>query len=125
MVRDVPARVLIADDDTDFCDVVSFALADEGFDTQAVTTPEDALAALRGDSWSLVLLDSLGTTPGPSFDAMLAQLSAAAGDTPFVLASGWTVHAEAEGVAAVIRKPFDLDPFLALLAQLIGTDGRT
>ena len=114
------ARILIADDDLAFCEVACVALREEGYLPHAVQTHEAAMDALQHDAWSLVVLVSLGSTPGASFKAMLARLSAVAGNTPFLLATGWKVEADiADRVAAVVRKPFDLEEFLEVVRDLV------
>ena len=125
MFTESAPRILIADDDPDFCAVVSLALSDEGYSPSAVHTVDDAVVALSTHTWSLVLVDSFGTVPGPAFEAAVDRLMTAAGDeTPFVLTTGWQVDDELEGFAAVMRKPLDLEPFLTVIARLAaGSEG--
>ena len=93
MRRDVGSRVLIADDDSSFCDVVAELLITEGYSPHTVPTSDEALAALVAEEWALMLLDTLGTRPGESFLAMLRAIAAAARGTPVLLVTGWTENA--------------------------------
>ena len=58
------SRVLIVDDDPGIVDVVSYALRNEGFETEAVYDGESALGAVRADSFDLMILDLM--MPGMS-----------------------------------------------------------
>jgi DNA-binding response OmpR family regulator len=57
-------RVLIVDDDPGILDVIRYALDNEGYETVAVDDGEKALAAARGDSFDVVVLDVM--MPGTS-----------------------------------------------------------
>ena len=120
MFRDLRPRILLAADDDAFCEAISFALTEEGYRPRTVGTEEAASEALRNASWALVVMDSLGTRSGPSLEAMIGRLSVAAEGTPFLLATGWSVDEQlAQRFASVIRKPFDLNHFLDVVARLL------
>jgi two-component system response regulator RegX3 len=58
------SRILIADDDQGILDVLTYALKNEGFEADAVSDGEQALAAARRDSYDLLILDLM--MPGTS-----------------------------------------------------------
>jgi DNA-binding response OmpR family regulator len=53
----VSGRILLADDEPDIVTPVSYALRAEGFDVDAVSDGEQALAAARAERYDLVILD--------------------------------------------------------------------
>jgi DNA-binding response OmpR family regulator len=55
--RGVSPRILLADDEPDIVTPVSYALRADGFDVDAVTDGEQALAAARTGDYDLVILD--------------------------------------------------------------------
>jgi len=58
------SRILIADDDQGILDIVTYALKNEGFEADAVSDGEQALAASRRESYDLLILDLM--MPGTS-----------------------------------------------------------
>ncbi len=53
----ISKRILIIDDEFDICELLQTLLCLEGFDVTTVSTAEDAMHALAGQPWDLVLLD--------------------------------------------------------------------
>ena len=51
------ARILIVDDEPAIADTVAYALRSEGFETECVGLGQDALEALRGEHFELLVLD--------------------------------------------------------------------
>ena len=51
------ARILLADDEPDLTESVSYALRREGFEVDSVGDGESALAAVRGTSYDVAILD--------------------------------------------------------------------
>jgi two-component system response regulator RegA len=122
-------RILIADDDQAFCDVVSAALSMQGYITRQVATVDEVLAELAVAPWDLLLLDTLSAPLAAAAQSAISQICECAGTTPVMLVTGWwevAAWAEAEpGIASVLRKPFDLEPFLASVADLVTSARRT
>src|SRR5437763_4794837 len=116
-------RIIIADDDAAFRDIMADALRAEGYAPVTVDTEAALLTALQAESWDLVLLDSLGAGPPEPFLQRLARLPPTASATPIFLVTGWSQLAErAQGnprLAAVIPKPFELDEMLAQIRAVL------
>jgi two-component system response regulator RegX3 len=55
-------RILVADDDAGIRDVVTYALRQEGFESEAVANGAEALDAARGGSFDLLILDLMMPT---------------------------------------------------------------
>ena len=122
-------RILIADDDHVFCDVVAAALSMQGYVTRQVATTDEVLAELAVAPCDLLLLDTMGAPLAAAAQAAIFDICGRAGATPVMLMTGWwevAEWAEAQpGIAAVLRKPFDLDVFLARVADLLTSAPRS
>ena len=116
------SRILIADDDEAIRTALAFALAGEGYRPQEARSVEEVRSALLHEQWSLVLLDTLGTT-GDERERFLLEVCELAGDTAVVLMTGWTDIArwaeEACPVAGVVTKPFDVPQLLRRVAEIV------
>jgi DNA-binding response OmpR family regulator len=115
-------RILIADDDPVLRELLSLLLTTEGYSPEGAATPEAVLSAIKAEPWALILLDTLGATPGdPAFTAM-SNLCQAAGDTPVMLMTGSTTVAKwgesNSAFADVLVKPFELDSFFYRVKRL-------
>ena len=122
----VPAgtRVLVVDDDDSIRQVVSLALADEGYLVDAASDGEAALQLVRQRRPDLILLDMrMPVMDGNEFAQAYRGLPGPhAPIIAFVAAFDAAEHGEAIGAAAVLEKPFDLDELLAVVGQLARTD---
>jgi len=77
------ARVLLADDDVELCELLREYLAHEGFEVDAVHDGEGAVAAAREGGYAIVILDVMMPKKG-GFDA-LRELRARGGATPVLM----------------------------------------
>jgi CheY-like chemotaxis protein len=119
--------ILLVEDDRDICEIVEQVLADEGYETVAVSNGAEGLARLRSPAPRpfVILLDLML----PVMDAwqFRAEQTRDAGlaDIPVIIFSAnpkLGTHADALGAAAVIRKPPDLDELLRTLARFVPGD---
>jgi CheY-like chemotaxis protein len=113
--------VLVVDDEPTLLAAVAELLRDEGYAVVAVGDARAALAALDGTVPDLVLMDVMM----PGMDGHAAYLAMRAhpngGSVPVVLASAAAdPESLPEGATAFLRKPFDLEDLLALVARLAG-----
>ena len=120
--------ILIVDDDETLCDVLAAALALAGHPTHTARTAEAVRSALGVRAWTLVLIDTLGAPPGVEAEKVLLDVCERAGRAPVLVMTGSTeVAAWADSnlpVAGVLRKPFDLEPFLQRVAELVPQNER-
>jgi CheY-like chemotaxis protein len=110
--------VLIVDDNADLRTSLADVLELEGWRTLQAANGADALRALaRVDTPDVIVLDLLmPVMDGRQFlSALRADPERAA--TPVVIMTG-TVPRDDLGVEAVLEKPFELAPFLALLGHV-------
>jgi CheY-like chemotaxis protein len=112
--------ILLVEDDRDICEIVEQVLAEEGYETVAVSNGAEGLAHLRGGAPRpfVIMLDLML----PVMDAWQFRAEqtrdAALADIPVVIFSAnpkLGKYADALGAAAVIRKPPDLDEMLGVL----------
>jgi sigma-B regulation protein RsbU (phosphoserine phosphatase) len=108
-------RVLIAEDQTDVIEAIRLVLKQEGFETQAVTSPHAALAALTSDRFDLLLMDlnyTRDTTSGMEGLDLLKQVQQVDSFLPVIVMTAWgsvelAVEAMRRGAADFIQKPWD------------------
>jgi CheY-like chemotaxis protein len=114
--------ILLIEDDHDICEIVQQVLADEDYETIAVSNGAEGLAHLRSPAprpfvilldLMLPVMDAWQFRAEQTKDQSLAAI-------PVVIFSAnpkLGAHADALGAAAVIRKPPDLDELLSTLAR--------
>lgn len=127
-------KILVVDDDRDTAEIMQAVLTDEGYapsllyssDSQSV---REAVTRLEPDC---VLLDSSQNDPagyGESWQTA-AWIAALERHTPTIMMTGHMAAADealaasskrarAAGLAAVVRKPYDLDEFLSTLSHAL------
>jgi DNA-binding response OmpR family regulator len=115
-------HVLIADDEPNIVVSLEFLMKREGHRVTVARDGDAALAAIRAERPDLVLLDVM--MPGGDGREAYRELRARADlpDVPVVMMSA-AVRPDGldPSIAAFLRKPFDLDHLLALVAGLIGS----
>ena len=108
--------VLVVDDDKDIRDLLSDALAAEGYVAVSARHGAEALERLRDLRPDLILLDlMMPVMDGLAFIAAKKDDPALV-DIPVIAMTAATWN-DVEGAVALLRKPFDLDAFLADVAR--------
>ncbi len=113
--------ILVVDDEPLIRDLVAALLRDEGYAVVTAADGHTALEIFRRDLPDLVLMDVMmprldGRT---AFRAMREHADAQ--QIPVILMSAAAHPTELErGIAAFVRKPFDLNQLLTLVARLLG-----
>ena len=119
----MPARILIADDQTDILEALRLLLKGEGFETTAVTSPDAVRRAVEKGDFDLVLLDlnyTRDTTSGNEGLGLLGDLRELDGTLPVVTMTAWAsvggaVEAMRRGARDYIEKPWDNERLLATI----------
>lgn len=120
-----PERILVVDDDPAILETLRECLCDEGYDVEMAPTAEAALASLGAGRFALVLTDALVRLRDGHLDYWdaIERIRAAAGATPVAILTGHAPERfaglEARGFAALIAKPFEIDPFCAAVRRII------
>jgi len=121
-------RILLVDDDADFCDMMHLLLERLGFEVVPYTHAKEALDDFREmpATWDALITDQ--NMPEMSGLELLAAVRAARPDLPCLICSAFseslteTALREA-GAFAFIRKPVDKDLLLATLERAVGARG--
>ena len=115
-------RVLLVEDDESIAAVVTDVLAEERHEVTRAASRGDGLELAASQPFDLVLTDSFGERGKQPSSGDLAALHRLAGYAPVVLvtAHGWArrLSAAEVGVAAIVRKPFDLEELLAVVRDV-------
>jgi DNA-binding response OmpR family regulator len=124
----MPKKILIMDDDPTIADLLTEALADEGYETHMTTQSLRFYDAVREHQPDLVLLDLMM----PYLDGRdeLKLMTMAVDRTiPVIVVTAYlqAVNEEKEfreaGVVHIVYKPFDLDKLVELVKATIGEPG--
>ncbi len=123
VASDAAPRILIADDQPDLLDALKLLLKGQGFEYDAVTSPEAAVAALQGRAFDLVLMDlnyTGDTTSGREGIDLLARVQEIDRLLPVIVMTGWgsvdlAVEAMRRGVRDFVQKPWNNTHLLATL----------
>jgi len=111
-------RILIADDDPSNREVLAYYLRRQGYDVRTVTDGADALAAIAGSTFALVLLDVV--MPGLDGIETLRRIRGthAAGELPVILFTGLDAPDALDAAGQLgandwLAKPYQLADLLA------------
>jgi sigma-B regulation protein RsbU (phosphoserine phosphatase) len=119
----VQPRILIADDQADLVDALRLLLKPEGIAIEAASSPDGAIAAVRAQSFDLVLMDlnySGDTTSGREGIDLVARIQSIDANLPVIVMTGWgsvdlAVEAMRHGVRDFVQKPWDNATLVRLL----------
>ncbi len=113
----VPAqmRILIADDQTDVLEALRLLLKRDGYKTEAVESPKQALQAIENRDFDLALIDlnySRDTTSGEEGLDLLSKIQSMDAMLPVVVMTAWgsvelAVEAMRRGARDFVQKPWE------------------
>jgi DNA-binding NtrC family response regulator len=120
-------RVLLADDQVDIRDALRLLLKREGYETQAVASPTEALAAISSREFDAVLMDlnyARDTTSGQEGLDLLTQIQLLDSTLPVVVMTAWSsvevaVEAMRRGARDFLQKPWENTRLIAILRTQI------
>ena len=120
-------RTLIADDQPDVLEALRLLLKGEGYQTEAVTTPNDVIEALKTNDFDLLLMDlnyARDTTSGQEGLDLLTRVQAVDSSLPIVVMTAWgsveiAVEAMRRGVRDFVLKPWENKRLLSILKTQI------
>jgi two-component system chemotaxis response regulator CheY len=110
--------VLVVDDDKDIRDLLSDALTAEGYAVVSARHGAEALERLRGCRADLILLDLMMPVMDGIAFMSVKNCSSHIRDIPVIAMTAATRN-HVEGAVMLMRKPFDLDVFLANVARWV------
>ncbi len=116
-------HILIADDQIDVLEALKLLLKNERIDAACVSSPGEALAALKTNNFDLALIDlnyTRDTTSGQEGLDLLANIKQAEDKLPVVVMTAWSsvdlaVKAMQQGASDFIEKPWDNERLLSIL----------
>lgn len=121
-------QVLVVDDDPDLRDTLRLVLEEDGYAVRTASTGADALAIVRASerplvvvldhhlrgSGGLAVLRALRADPSTLKHAVVYMSAGGTGEAKAVQAELAVMQ------VPYVRKPFDLDEFLSVVAKLVG-----
>jgi DNA-binding NtrC family response regulator len=116
-------RILVADDQEDVLAALRLLLKPEGFQIDAVTSPQAVLSALEQREYEVLLMDlnyTRDTTSGQEGFELLGRVQAVDSTLPIVVMTAWgsvevAVEAMRRGAKDFIQKPWDNARLLAIV----------
>src|ERR1700710_55496 len=120
--------VLVVDDEPLIAMALEAALEDVGYEVVTAANGRQGLERLAEARADIVLLDMM--MPVMSGPAMLRAMAAnpALSGIPVIILSSLpeaTVRAQADGVAAILRKPYTANEVLGAIGQVLGEAGQS
>ena len=122
-----PYRVLIADDQADIRDALRLLLKREKYETHAVASPAEALAAIEAREFDAVLMDlnyARDTTSGEEGFDLLTRIQMLDSTLPVIVMTAWgsveiAVEAMRRGARDFIQKPWENERLLSIIRTQI------
>jgi len=129
----IMTRALIADDQRDITEALRLLLKREGYQIEAVNSPEAVLRELSAGEFDLLLMDlnyARDTTSGAEGLDLLGRIRAFDSSLPVVVMTAWgsiplAVEAMRRGAQDFVEKPWDNAQLLATVRQQLGARQRS
>jgi CheY-like chemotaxis protein len=122
MIPDGRKPILVVDDDEPTQKLMQALMRRFGYSTHTASNGGEAIERLKVNDYSLVVLDLM--MPGVSGHDVIEYLSSKSSTTPVIVCTAAgparTARFDSPLVKAVVRKPFDIDEFSALVGSLAG-----
>jgi len=113
--------LLLVEDDPDIRTELGYVLSYEGYGVCAAADASSGLEALRARKPDLVILDFGLPDPGDGAEFLRVKASdPGVASIPVILASGFALPRQMDGVVAMMPKPFDIETVLALIERYAG-----
>jgi DNA-binding NtrC family response regulator len=120
-------RILLADDQADIRDALRLLLKREGYETQGVASPAEALSAIESREFDAVLMDlnyARDTTSGQEGLDLLSRIQMVDTTLPLIVMTAWSsveiaVEAMRRGARDFIPKPWENNRLLAIIRTQI------
>jgi CheY-like chemotaxis protein len=113
------ARILVADDNRQFVEMLCATLSDGGYEVQSASSGLAVANLIEREEFDLLVLDVL--MPGMSGDAIASLLRGAKPELPVILMTGDSGGDFVVGVESpVLRKPFTEQQLLEAVGAALG-----
>ncbi|MGR3302036.1 MAG: response regulator [Candidatus Scalindua sp.] len=115
-------KILIVDDNVDFCTNIKEIIELEGYDTEAVYDSSEVLEAVKGNGFDLILMDI--RMPGMDGVETFKKIKQISPETPVIM---MTAYAEEERIKTALRegafgayqKPLDYERLFSSIKMAI------
>jgi len=119
-------RILVVDDEPDICDYVSLLLSKHGYDVLTLQDPTLVINTLRSTQFHIVILDLM--MPKTNGLDVLDQIRKLDNDIAIVVFTGFpsvdtAVHSLKHNVSDYIKKPFEVESFIAAINKILRNKG--
>jgi DNA-binding NtrC family response regulator len=126
MAKSTP-RILIADDQQDVREALRLLLKNEGYQTEAVSSPASVMRAIEKEDYDVLLMDlnyTRDTTSGKEGLDLLMQIQSLDTTLPVVVMTAWgsvevAVEAMRRGARDFVQKPWDNARLITILRTQI------
>lgn len=120
-------RILVADDEQAILEILEAVLGEHGHQVEAVTSTDEALQALRQQTFDLLITDLV--MPGGGGNELLAFTQKLRQPPPILLITGLIEddqlhHMMRNGVSRCLRKPFSLQELVTTVEGLLPLENR-
>lgn len=120
-----PIRMLVVEDDEGVQGVFREISRRMGHHVEVVPSGKDGLKRLSEGSFDVLIVDL--SIPDISGWEVIEKAKDAAPDVPIILCTGWEVekspeHLQAQGIQAVVPKPFQIGDMLRAIEEVLGRD---
>lgn len=119
-------KILVADDDVSIANLLTQALADEGYETYKAVQSLRFYDAVREHMPDLILLDLMMPYLEGDDELQLLQMNPETAHIPVIIVTAKTEAKREEsryrqlGVVSIVTKPFDIDQLVQLIKRTIG-----
>ena len=116
-----PSSILIVEDNKDLTEGIRWALEQEGFNVTAVSSGEEAIALIPTNDFEVFLIDV--KLPGMDGIAVMLNILDRDPEAKVIIMTAYKVETllvevQSRGAVSVLRKPFEVEEFLKLIAEI-------
>jgi len=116
-----PTKILIVEDNEDLTEGIQWALEQEGFKVTAVSSGEEATSLIQKNNFDLTLIDV--KLPGMDGIEVMYNILDLDPDARMIIMTAYKVETllvevQTRGAISVLRKPFEVEQLLELIAKI-------
>lgn len=122
----INAKILIVDDDLDICEYMETMLEANGYEVDTISDPTTVVDAIRVNEYHVLVIDLM--MPELGGIELIQQIRRIDTDVAIVVSTGYpsvdtAVDALKLNVSDYIRKPFDIEEFREMIADVLRRKG--
>ena len=122
----INAKILIVDDDQDICEYMETMLEANGYEVDTISDPTTVVEAIRATEYHVLVIDLM--MPELGGIELIQQIRRIDTDVAIVVSTGYpsvdtAVDALKLNVSDYIRKPFDIEEFREMIADVLRRKG--